>query len=282
MEESTEADDMAEMQREFRQSQKDEAIEKEKQLPKDDQYFSQLNFNDTEEKSKVSDNRNQKKLNKKNNTQVNGNAGPGADGEVKVKDTSSQKWTLSYQRGKDGQKVDTDGVRKIKLVLRHAHGHNLSQSDKIPAIKFDFDLHKDDPYTLASQMSRKGLISESELIGVANSLAKLQVKHRYTYAMSQQNQVKNIFTDLATPESFPVHVKSSNNSLLAKGSLEVKTKSTSISDSANNAKNNSQNETKVSATTPPSGANRNNINNDAGKAEEVKAKQKQQTLEKYA
>ena len=281
MEESTEADDMAEMQREFRQSQKDEAIEKEKQLPKDDQYFSQLNFNDTEEKSKVSDNRNQKKLNKKNNTQVNGNAGPGADGEVKVKDTSSQKWTLSYQRGKDGQKVDTDGVRKIKLVLRHAHGHNLSQSDKIPAIKFDFDLHKDDPYTLASQMSRKGLISESELIGVANSLAKLQVKHRYTYAMSQQNQVKNIFTDLATPESFPVHVKSSNNSLISpKGSLEVKTKSTSISDSANNAKNNSQNETKVSATTPPSGANRNNTNNDAGKAEEVKAKQKQQTLEK--
>ena len=34
-----EADDMAEMQREFRQSREDEAIKKLQELPQDDQYF---------------------------------------------------------------------------------------------------------------------------------------------------------------------------------------------------------------------------------------------------
>ena len=74
------------------------------------------------------------------------------------------------------------------------------------------------------------LISESELIRVASKLATLQVKHRYTYAMSQQNdQNINIFTDLATPESFPAHTKPLNTILRSpKESLKVKTKSVPI------------------------------------------------------
>ena len=68
-------------------------------------------------------------------------------------------------------------------------------------------------YTLASEMTNQKFLSEYELIRVASKLATLQVKHRYTYAMTQQlDQNINIFTDLATPESFPVHVKPKMNS----------------------------------------------------------------------
>ena len=62
-------------------------------------------------------------------------------------------------------------------------------------------------------MTNQKFLSEYELIRVASKLATLQVKHRYTYAMTQQlDQNINIFTDLATPESFPVHVKPKMNS----------------------------------------------------------------------
>ena len=57
-------------------------------------------------------------------------------------------------------------------------------------------------------MTNQKFLSEYELIKVASKLATLQVKHRYTYAMTQQlDQNINIFTDLATPETFPVHAK---------------------------------------------------------------------------
>ena len=52
--------------------------------------------------------------------------------------------TLSYQRGEERQ-----GVRKVKLVLRRHYGDNgqlkSNGKTKTPVIKFEFDLHKDDP-----------------------------------------------------------------------------------------------------------------------------------------
>ena len=51
---------------------------------------------------------------------------------------------MSYQRGEERQ-----GVRKVKLVLRRFHGDNgqlkSNGKTKTPVIKFEFDLHKDDP-----------------------------------------------------------------------------------------------------------------------------------------
>ena len=75
-----EADDMAEMQREFRQSREDEAIKKLQELPQDDQYFSQLNTNDGEEKT----NAQRSGKNRNNNSDSDGNEG-------KLKDSSPQR-----------------------------------------------------------------------------------------------------------------------------------------------------------------------------------------------
>lgn len=136
-----EAGDMAEMQREFRQSREDEEIKKLQELPQDDQYFSQLNSKGDEEKS----NTQRSGKNRNNNSDLDGNEG-------KVKDTSPLKKeekneggvTLSYQRGEERQ-----GVRKVKLVLRRIHGDNgqlkSNGKTKTAVIKFEFDLHKDDP-----------------------------------------------------------------------------------------------------------------------------------------
>ena len=136
-----EADDMAEMQREFRQSREDEAIKKLQELPQDDQYFSQLNTNDGEEKS----NTQRSGKNGNNNSDSDGNEGKMKDSPPPKKEEKSEGGvTLSYQRGEERQ-----GVRKVKLVLRRHYGDNgqlkSNGKTKTPVIKFEFDLHKDDP-----------------------------------------------------------------------------------------------------------------------------------------
>ncbi len=86
-------------------------------------------------------------------------------------------------------------------------------TNKKITIVTNFNIVNVTSYTLASEMTNQKFLSEYELIRVASKLATLQVKHRYTYAMTQQlDQNINIFTDLATPESFPVHVKPKMNS----------------------------------------------------------------------
>ena len=55
--------------------------------------------------------------------------------------------TSSYQRGEERQ-----GVRKVKLVLRRIHADNgqlkSNGKTKTAVIKFEFDLHKDDPQVI--------------------------------------------------------------------------------------------------------------------------------------
>ena len=100
-----------------------------------------MNTNDGEEKT----NAQRSGKNRNNNSDSDGNEG-------KLKDSSPQRKeekieggvTLSYQRGEERQ-----GVRKVKLVLRRFHGDNgqlkSNGKTKTPVIKFEFDLHKDDP-----------------------------------------------------------------------------------------------------------------------------------------
>ena len=130
---------------------------------------------------------------------------------------------------------------------------------------------------------------------MASKLATLQVKHRYTYAMTQQlDQNINIFTDLATPESFPVHVKPKMNSPTNSSGNTVNTnesgsngKAQVVKSTVNNleSKQNGESSTQISNVGSRKASNSiENVgitnSNETVRGEELKVKQKRESMEK--